>query len=382
MLAGSTSCSRQDTPTQIEVDRPSATADTPIRIHITGLEPGERVVVSAEAVDREDLAWRSHASFVADDDGTVDLGDAGPVDGSYGGVDAVGLLWSMEPVSGSGLAGFVPRDPEADGEFVVQLEAVPASSEPARAQIRRTWMASSVSHTTLRLDDDGVIGELYRPNGESRGGVLLVGGSDGGVRTRFQAALLASHGFSALAVGYFGLPGLPPTLHDIPIEYFATAARLLPQPVRVVGYSRGSEAALLVSALYPDLIHGAVVYAPASQVNPGFPGGGNAWTHGGTAQTVIPFASITGPVLAIAGTDDRLWPSAAAAVALKQRTGAEVRLYEGAGHNVGAPPFLPSSAGPYTHPVTGEAFNLGGTRPADARAQAESWPELLAMLAA
>lgn len=123
-----------------------------------------------------------------------------------------------------------------------------------------------------------------------------------------------------------GLPGLPPTLHDIPIEYFATAARLLPRPVRVIGYSRASEAALLVSALYPDLIHGAVVYAPASQVNPGIPGGGNAWTHGGNAQTVIPFASITGPVLAIVSTDDRLWPSAAAAVALKQRTGAEVRL--------------------------------------------------------
>ncbi|TWJ24511.1 acyl-CoA thioester hydrolase/BAAT C-terminal domain-containing protein [Micromonospora endolithica] len=200
--------------------------------------------------------------------------------------------------------------------------------------------------------------------------------------TRFQAALLASRGFTALAVGYFGLPGLPPTLHDIPIEYFATAARLLPPPVRVVGYSRGSEAALLVAALHPDLIGGTIVYDPASRVNPGFPGGGDAWTHGGSAQTVIPLASIEDPVLAIAGTDDRLWPSADAALTLWQRIGAEIRLYDGAGHGVGAPPYLTPATGAYLHPRTGEVFDRGGTREADARARAESWPELLAALGA
>ncbi|WP_441249021.1 hypothetical protein [Kitasatospora sp. McL0602] len=132
-------------------------------------------------------------------------------------------------------------------------------------------------------------------------------------RKKYTAALLASHGYPALALGNFALPGLPATLHDIPLEHFASAARLLAaqpgtDPARVVamGYSRGSKAALLLGEDYPALIHGAVVYSPSAQVSPGSPGGGNAWTKDSQpiAQDTIPLGQVSGPVLALAGAGD------------------------------------------------------------------------------
>jgi pimeloyl-ACP methyl ester carboxylesterase len=90
-----------------------------------------------------------------------------------------------------------------------------------------------------------------------------------------QAAVLASRGHPALAVAYFGLPGLPATLTRIPLEYFATALRWLArQPgvnsdrIIVVGTSRGSEAAQLLGVHYPDLVHSVVALSPSSVANP------------------------------------------------------------------------------------------------------------------
>jgi dienelactone hydrolase len=142
------------------------------------------------------------------------------------------------------------------------------------------------------------------------------GGSEGGVSMRWTAALLASHGYPTLALGHFAMPGLPATLRDVPLEYFATAARLLaaqpevdPAHIIAMGYSRGSEPAQLLAEDYPRLIHGVVVYSPSSVVNQGF--GGDAWTKDGKPipQGSIPPDHLSGPLLAIAGADDALWPS-------------------------------------------------------------------------
>jgi hypothetical protein len=50
--------------------------------------------------------------------------------------------------------------------------------------------------------------------------VILLGGSDGGVMEG-SAAVLASRGYAALALAYFGAPPLPPELIEVPLEYFA-----------------------------------------------------------------------------------------------------------------------------------------------------------------
>ena len=77
-------------------------------------------------------------------------------------------------------------------------------------------------------------------------------------------------------------------MRDIPLEYFARALRRLRarpdvdlRRVAVIGVSRGGEAALLIGATYPRLVHGVVALVPSNVVNPTLDGHSAAWTvHG------------------------------------------------------------------------------------------------------
>jgi len=104
--------------------------------------------------------------------------------------------------------------------------------------------------------DGGLTGVLCRPRAAGPApGVLLLGGSEGGLHER-DAQVLAGHGFTVLALAYFGLPGLPPGLIDIPLEHFARGLDVLAaEPgtgaaarFGILGGSRGGEAALLTAA--------------------------------------------------------------------------------------------------------------------------------------
>jgi dienelactone hydrolase len=254
-----------------------------------------------------------------------------------------------------------------------------------------------VNKRALVLNVDGVLGTLFTPPDGSpkRPGVLLLGGSEGGAGPVVDAALLASHGYPALALSYFGQPGLPQTLRDIPMEYFATAAGLLAKEpsldsrqVVTWGYSRGTEPAVLLAEFYPELVRGVILYAPTQRVNVGFPDLGTAWTRGN--QPVpggpLPVAHVAGPVLAIAGGADKVWLSGPAATDLKVALDAahtnvrhEVLLYAAAGHGVGSFPYYPGPTRP-VHPVLRRPILLGGSREANESARADGYPKMLTFL--
>ena len=196
---------------------------------------------------------------------------------------------------------------------------------------------------------------------EARPGIIVLGGSSGKLLFASQvAALLAGHGFPSLALGYFGLDGLPPDLIEIPIEYFRTAIAWLsaqpgvrPDAIGLVGRSRGAELALLLGSRF-SAIRSVVAYCPSSVVWNGLrgdtpietsawresdrpvpflslmapefagpsvarvsrrPGGADSALRGGArwagaAETIIPVEQTNGPILLISGDDDRMWPSA------------------------------------------------------------------------
>jgi dienelactone hydrolase len=112
---------------------------------------------------------------------------------------------------------------------------------------------------------------------------VLLGGSEGGLPNGYAAGLLASHGYSVLALAYFDEPGLPPELQRIPLEYFQRAISWLakqpdvdPTRITLIGSSRGGEAALLIGATYPQLVRAVAAYVPSDRVypsptNPGVP---------------------------------------------------------------------------------------------------------------
>ncbi|WP_433066701.1 acyl-CoA thioesterase/BAAT N-terminal domain-containing protein [Dactylosporangium sp. CS-033363] len=344
------------------------------------MHAGATVVVRSSMSDWQNAQWHAEATFTADRAGVVDLARTAPIHGSYAGVDGMGLFWSMQPPDGDAdHARFVPHSPWLATGFEVGLSVLVDGREVASRTVRREWEAPGVTHRTLDPARDGATGELFLPpsGASARPGVLVFGGSEGGVGMTFDAALLASHGYPALALGYFGAPGLPPALHDIPLEDFVAAGHVLGAgPAVLVAYSRGTEAALLLAQLHPDAVRGAVLYAPNDGVLGAYPGPGAAWTDGGVEvpAATIPVTHVTAPVLALAGDDDRLWGSVPQTERLMQRLAGphQALIYPGAGHGVGTFPYLPDGIG--------ETVPFGGTRAANAAARSDGWPKVLAWL--
>jgi dienelactone hydrolase len=376
-LAGVAACSPHRTSATIDVDRPVALADAPVHLRISGLGAGEEVTVSAQAHDAGGKVWGSQARFTADDGGVVDLDRDRPTSGTYQGIDGMGLFWSMNPPDG---------DPEqalhvpAAASFTVDLTVAAGGRQLASRTLTRQRRRDGVTVRALRMDTDQVAGLLALPPAGSppRVAVLAIGGSDGGVGLAALADLLASHGHPTLALAYFHYPGRPGQLRDIPLEYFATAARRLAAEsgpgrgrVAAVGYSRGTEAAMLLGAYFPELVDGVVVYAPTSRAGPGSPNGA-AWTRAGrpiAAGTPIPVERLDGPILLLAGGDDKVWTSALSAKEITDRLDAHrfghshrALVYPQAGHGVGTFPFVAAGT-TLVHPISGQLIALGGDPP-------------------
>ncbi len=209
--------------------------------------------------------------------------------------------------------------------------------------------ASGQEPRRVEVTTDGLVAHLFTPvEPGPRPAVLLVGGSGGGIGWQdWYAELLAREGFTALALAYFRMDGLPAELERIPLEYFERALAFLrghpavdPARIAVVGVSKGGELALLLATRHPE-IRAVAAYVPSSvvwqSIAPGFPSTGS-WTAGGeelpwvpygtaatgaivdfylaglensaaVARATIPVERLNGPVLLLSGRDDTLWPS-------------------------------------------------------------------------
>jgi dienelactone hydrolase len=110
-------------------------------------------------------------------------------------------------------------------------------------------------------------GRAYIPlDQDVRGGVLVLHGSEGGGFGTHDrtAALLACHGFTALAYDWCGsyespVDGLPSKVVDIAIEGPVKALRWLQRhesvrnkPLAIHGFSRGAELAMIIATLSRD----------------------------------------------------------------------------------------------------------------------------------
>jgi len=399
--------------------------DDPRGVVISGCEPGSQVAVWAR-VEIDNATRHATATFRASQDGTIDTSRDASLAGTYTGVDPFGLWWSGEHAGPS-----TSRIPSP----VSAAMRVKTGGRTARAAIERQWLAPGATVTEVR--EPGVWGLFARPAG--RGpfpAVIAFAGSSGGLGAAAAwAPMLASHGIAALAIAYFGIPGLPEALVRIDIEVVGRAATwLLRQPgvahapVGVIGMSRGSELALLAGALLQP-IGPVVVFAPSgvcwAGLGPHGPADAPAWRFGGddvpcagvypgglplpaatpgapialrpyyeaflADQAVIraaeiPVEQVKGPILMVSGEADAMWPATEMAQ-LAQRRAAERGFphqlthlrYPDAGHLCGGVPGTPVAT-QIRHPLTRQTYSLGGTPAANAHARADSWPRVLQIL--
>ena len=386
---------------------PTALMDTPASVAVKGLPAGRDVTITSAATDKSGVKWTASASFVVPPNGVVSL-TSSSTGGSYRGVDPMGLFDLMTPPASNHSDTIF--EPPAGG-FTVSLNASIAGKNVASASMQRTLPAGALHPSTPSLAANGVDGQLFLPTAASgtHPAVLVFGGSEGGLSAvvTLQATLIAEHGYPTLAVAYFGAPGLPSALSQIPLEYFTKALTILrsqpgvdPHHVLVEGTSRGTEAALLLAANFPGLVNGVIAGAPSSVANPSYPTLTDAaWTLGGQPvatvgkgeiglatppdfpASVIPVEKIQGPVLLACGQDDRVWPSCAYSQAITARLHAHAfrypitaLTYPDAGHAIGVMTAFYSA--------TAQAFSAdGGTVTGNATALGASHTALLAFLA-
>ncbi|HEV2439562.1 MAG TPA: acyl-CoA thioester hydrolase/BAAT C-terminal domain-containing protein [bacterium] len=415
---------------RLDVTPSPALVDDALRIVVSGGRPDESVTVRARMRDGLDRRWESDAAFAADRSGGVNVAASRPVSGTYDAADPRGLLWSMRLVEGQPGGGWANASP-LETEFTVTS----GTGRSASFRLQRLFAGAGVSRMDVR--DDGLVATLFRPAGEGpRPAIITVPGSGGGL-SEGSAALLASHGFVALALAYFRAERLPESLAEIPLEYFDTAIRWLrrhevvgKQALGVMGVSRGGELALLLGATFSEF-RAVVGYVPSGVAHAGISGGGlrearrrPAWTlEGKPAQPFIasrdagrmeepapsaeplaltpvflralqdraaveaaeiPVERINGPVLMISGQDDQMWPSPVLAeIAMTRLARHHHRFpythlsYPGAGHIIGQPG-LPATITASQHPLAERSLAYGGNAKDNAAAAADSWPKVLA----
>lgn len=392
----------------IELTQNDVLLDAVLPIVVSGLRPNTAVTLRARG-GAPDNPWTSSATFTADAGGRVDLARMAPDAGSYKEVDPMGLFWSASRVNVDE-AGWSDSGKAAAAAEAWTLSAETGGTVVATATLRRRAVAPGVRVTPVRTS--GLVGSFYEPARAGRHpAILVLGGSGGGLPPPLgPAGGLASHGYAVLALAYFGAPGLPRTLSNIPLEYFATALQWISaQPsvdrsrVGVLGLSRGAELALLLATIYPDL-HAVVAYMPSNVVVRGCCDAGSpiAWTLGGRAVAApvaptgrsmtidrpeIPVERIHGAVILISGRDDEVWPSTEMAddimARLRQHRFAHpfVHLaYDHAGHGIGRPFTSTMELNSRRHPLTGRLVRMGGTPSGTARARADSWRRMLAFV--
>jgi dienelactone hydrolase len=359
----------------ISVTPRDALLDQSMTLEVSGVKSESRVQVR---VRNHTLKAEASATYVAADNGTVNVATQAPVEGDYEDIDAAGLFWSARFDAGADAATMIAALSSLN-PLAYTATAIVDGVETARLDFSRALLHPHIVRTLIR--EGRLRGTLFAAEGATDSpAVIVIGGSDGGDLYTWVAALLAGHGFIALSLAYFGSDDLPKSLIEIPVEYFTEAVAWLsarsvrlkpgttPTRVGVLGFSRGAEAALLTGATCPDVA--AVVALVPGTLTGGDVSGSDfsamakpAWTLAGTPLPLLPppwdpasmqeaqiaFSTgkplaaragilraleaagdrvndvairvehIRGPILLMSGEDDQLWPASRFAEIAEQR---------------------------------------------------------------
>lgn len=323
------------------------------------------------------------------------------------------------------------RKPIRGGVFaavLLSLAAIGCSPAPSQPPTMPSENGGGLAPRGVRIDKNGVFANFYPAQVDRQApAVLVLGGSEGSLNPAFNDGIrdLTAAGFNVLYLCYFGCPGAPKSLADVPLETFdrgiaflRAQSRVDPARIAVAGVSKGGEAALLVGTRDPAL-KAVIAAVPSSVAWPGITytlAQSASWTadgkpvpflhytlrsyfealiagifgfyHGALPtiaqhpEAVIPVERITGRVLLICGEADRVWPSCPMVEQIstrlrdKGRPAAQVLRYKDAGHAAFGTPLKK------TDPDYAQLARAGGTPEGNAAARADSWPKAIAFLKA
>ena len=385
---------------EIELVEATFAFDETVPVKVTGLEPDTEVIVRLDILDSAETEWFGQSVFLASSDGEIDTSRQAPVRGMYEGIKASGPFWSL--VGGNRFA----TEDDAQGTITVSdlsgevIETHEFVWESPRRADRVLTEHLEINHLNATLYLPVEARATYLP-------ILLFGGSGGGTNPE-RAALLASHGYAVLDIGYFGAAGtpdyflesLPPERMSAAIDTMASDSRLNTDQLVLMGRSYGAQLALSL-AIHDPRVAAVIVEAPSNMISSTpatYPYGPaqSAWAvegvglpfHAGTddpaPDTLIPVERFTGDLLMLTGHDDAIWSATEMADALLERRTAaglgeitQHLSFPDAGHNFGGGE---QSYGIPNLPPRNRNGRSGGTDAGNSEASIQSWAATLAFL--
>jgi hypothetical protein len=182
----------------------------------------------------------------------------------------MGLFWSMQ--SGkkveyrlSQKLAEVPIMKSMKVIFTVEMENKPVAS----CECKRLFLNEDIKVSDIT--SNGLVARFFNiPDTKPKPGVIILGGSDGSIyNSQKIAGVLASHGYAALALAYYGMETLPGSLENLPVEYVEKAVQWMKSNpeidgryLTVFGKSKGAELAILSASHIRD-IHGVIAWIPS-----------------------------------------------------------------------------------------------------------------------
>ena len=270
----------------------------PCAVVVQGAPPGAQITLEATLRDRGGQSWSSRAVFYADHRGSLDTGRDASIAGTYHGVDAEGLFWSMLPATleelvsegacvapvasprryadfddfrlGHTAEGYALRRDPITVTVSAHLSGAHAAEPQMRSETCRVFMIRPGVRRTEVCEGE-LRGAIYEPAGEGPHPIAVVVTGSGGGANEMKACLLASHGITAFALAHFNHPGRPVSLIDLPLEHFRDAidwfaARYGQSRVALMGDSRGGEAVLLIASHFPDRVAALIPGVPSNMI--------------------------------------------------------------------------------------------------------------------
>ncbi|NJS13371.1 MAG: hypothetical protein HC788_00775 [Sphingopyxis sp.] len=163
----------------------------PIRLGISELPPTAEVIVDAQRVDAGGVTFASSATYRSSSDGRIDPAIDAAIGGSYSGVNAAGLFWSMQRTDRTSEARRTITLTVRIGDRILTSRSVPTIDPASRVTVE----------DIARFDG----ARLYRPRGGERVPVvILLGGSEGGFG--LWAGIWSAAGYARLCGDCASLP--------------------------------------------------------------------------------------------------------------------------------------------------------------------------------
>jgi dienelactone hydrolase len=399
-----------------------------LNIELDNLPQNENITLHAYRKNWQGLLY-SFASFRTDGKGQIKLNKNKPILATYSGVDSLGIFWSMtKPTYVNEAIPFEVTNLESKTVYF-QVEA--DGKIISKNKLQLNLKTPDINCEEIRKKE--LVANFYYPkNKQNVPLILLLGGAEGGIGPDDYAQIISSHGYAVLALAYFGMENLPESLQRIPVEYFFNAIDWAKEKqfvdtsrIVILGGSKGGEAALLLASMRKD-IKGVIAVAPSNVVWQGipkkFPSLKSSWTLNGKElpflkgsysfsfvrkffgnsiqvemielfQTVftedkskiepaiIKVEKINGPILLIAGKEDKRWPSYDMCQMIEKRLDSLkfkhqiVGLYyDHAGHSICDPEL--STTIDYKY----QKLAFGGKDSENAAAQFDSWNKMIGFL--